>query len=164
MTAPPPGTGHSEPHSTAHDSTVTELNHWLSYLLRRADRDITRLFLGDYGWDQTMPPVALSLLMLVSTSPGLDQREIARELGLDNANTARLIRKLDASGWLARRHPAGDYRKQDVYLTPQGVRELSKLKRDMRRFEQKIAGILGKAEHATLIALLEKLHQSQYAL
>ena len=144
--------------ATGRELTLEELNHWLSYVVRRVDRDITRYFLERFGYDQTVPPVALSVLMLISTTPGLDQHEIAVELGLDKANTARLLRQLDRSGWLLRRHPSHDRRKKGVFLTPQGVHELAKLKRNMRRFENDLANVFSETEFDTLLRLLNKLH------
>lgn len=145
--------------SLGNQSSVQEFQRWLCYLIRRADRDITRRFLKQYGTEQAVPPVALSVLMLISATPGLEQREIAFRLGLDSANAARLIRDLDRFGWVTRRHPVGDLRKKGVYLTPQGVLELAKLRRSMRSFEAELASRFSKQEFATLLALLERLHQ-----
>lgn len=145
--------------STAGQPSAQEFHRWLCYLIRRTDRDITRRFLKQHGAEQAVPPVALSVLMLISATPGLEQREIALRLGLDSANAARLIRDLDRFGWVTRRHPINDLRKKGVYLTPQGVLELAKLKRSMRNFENELAAEFSKEELETLLCLLERLHQ-----
>jgi len=145
--------------ATNRDLTFEELRHWLSFLIRCADRDITRRFIERFGYHESVSPVALSVLMMISAQPGLDQQQIAEQLDIDKGNAARVIRHLDSAGWLVRKHPDNDRRRQGVYLSPDGARELSRVRRNMRLFERDLAGPFSDDELAQLLSLLQKFHE-----
>ena len=99
----------------------------------------------------------LGVLMTIGSQPGADQHEIAEHLVLDNANCAKLIRGLEAGGWLVRRRGIDDHRRQGVYLTPEGVRGLVKMKRAVHQLERQASAVLSSVERATLMELLARL-------
>lgn len=140
------------------DIALNEIQSRLSFLIRQADRDITRKFVAKFGSDEAVSQGALNILMLIGTCPGLDQQQIADYLELDKGNTARQIRALDEAGWLIRKNDVNDHRKHGVFLSPDGARELSKIKRDMRHFEHEISMPLTDGELSELVRLLNKFH------
>jgi DNA-binding MarR family transcriptional regulator len=142
------------------DIALNELHSRLSFLIRQADRDITRRFVAKFGSVEAVAQGALNMLILIGASPGLDQQQIANYLDLDKGNAARQIRSLDEAGWLIRKHDTDDHRKQGVFLSPEGAKELAKIKRDVRLFENELVEPFTDIELAELVRLLNKLHAS----
>lgn len=140
------------------DIALNEMHSRLSFLIRQADRDVTRKFVAKFGTDEVVAQGALNILMLVGACPGLDQQQIANHLELDKGNAARQIRSLDEAGWLIRKSHSSDHRKQGVFLSPDGAKELSKIKRDARQFEHEISEPFTDNELSELVRLLNKFH------
>lgn len=91
----------------------------------------------------------LQLLKLIERSPGLSQRDLARELGVSLGKTHYVLRALVEKGWVK----ANNFRRNDnklayaYLLTPVGVSEKIRLTRDyLRRKEQEYTAIVAEIE------------------
>jgi DNA-binding MarR family transcriptional regulator len=133
------------------------LSQSVSYLIRRAQVDISRQFLVGVGRRNRISYGEFCALILAGANPGIDQIQIALMLDLDKANTASLIRKLVKEGWMSRRQPKHDRRCQGVFLTPAGVTRLVTIKREMCEFEQQICLLLDDSERSQTMELLRKI-------
>jgi MarR family transcriptional regulator, temperature-dependent positive regulator of motility len=129
----------------------------VSYLIRRAQIDISRQYLSSVGKRNQVSYGEFCALILAAANPGIDQIQIALMLDLDKANTASLIRKLVQSGWMSRRQPMHDRRCQGVFLTPAGVTRLVAIKREMREFDERLCHTLNESERVKAVELLQKI-------
>ncbi len=91
----------------------------------------------------------LQLLKLIERSPGLSQRDLARELGVSLGKTHYVLRALVEKGWVK----ANNFRRNDnklayaYLLTPVGVSEKIRLTREyLRRKEQEFTAIVAEIE------------------
>lgn len=101
-----------------------------------------------------MPPTEVShlqLLKLIERSPGLSQRELARELGVSLGKTHYLLHALVEKGLVK----ANNFRRNDnklayaYLLTPTGVREKIRMTRDYLRRKE--------IEYETIVAEIDAL-------
>ncbi len=91
----------------------------------------------------------LQLLKLIERSPGLSQRDLARELGVSLGKTHYVLKALVEKGWVK----ANNFRRNDnklayaYLLTPVGVSEKIRLTRDyLRHKEQEYTAIVAEIE------------------
>lgn len=106
----------------------------LGFLLVRIAEAVDRLFvtaLADVG----LKPRHLRLLVLVGRTPGLSQRELARQLGVDAGNLIALLDALEGQGLLRRVRDAEDRRQRLVTLTTDGRARLASAVRETERVE-----------------------------
>src|SRR3990170_2708156 len=93
----------------------------LGFLLVRIAEVIDQLFVSALA-DLGLKPRQLRLLVLADRSPGLTQRELARQLGVDAGNLIAVLDALDADGLLQRIRDEADRRQRLVMLTHDGQR------------------------------------------
>jgi len=136
---------------------IPDLSQFVCHILRRANLELARRYMASIGERHAVRPGVLGILMVTGQNPGINQVDIAHELGLDKANAAELIRSLEGCRWIARRRSTEDRRRQGVYLTPLGVERLSALRRDMLEFERATLVDFTTAERDTLVELLKRI-------
>jgi DNA-binding MarR family transcriptional regulator len=134
-----------------------ELSQSVCHILRRANLELARKYMQLIGDRHSVRPGVMGILMVTGANPGINQVDIAHQLGLDKANAAELIRSLEATNWIARRRSMQDRRRQGVYLTPLGVQRLGALRRDMRDFERDMFSSFSTEERETLVELLKRI-------
>ncbi len=91
----------------------------LGFLLVRIAEAVDRRFVAALA-DLALKPRQLRLLVLVDRSPGLTQRELAVQLGMDAGNLIGVLDTLEAQSLLRRERDAADRRQRLVTLTPEG--------------------------------------------
>lgn len=134
-----------------------DLAQSICHVIRRANLELARRFMATVGDRHSIRPGVMGILTVTGANPGINQVDIAHQLGLDKANAAELIRSLETSNWIARRRSLQDRRRQGVYLTPLGVQRLHALRRDMCEFERVTFASFTQQEHEMLIALLRRI-------
>jgi DNA-binding MarR family transcriptional regulator len=134
-----------------------DLSQSVCHVLRRANLELARRYMATIGDRHSVRPGVMGILMVTGSNPGINQVDIAHQLGLDKANAAELIRSLEATNWIARRRSTEDRRRQGVYLTPLGVQRLGALRRDMREFERATLADFSDEERETLVELLKRI-------
>lgn len=95
----------------------------LGYLVVRLAEAVDRAFVAALA-DLGLKPRQLRLLVLVDRAPGLNQRELARQLEVDAGNLIAILDALEADGLLRRTRDEADRRQRLVRLTPKGQRVL----------------------------------------
>lgn len=95
----------------------------------------------------------LQLLKLIERSPGLSQRDLARELGVSLGKAHYVLRALVEKGWVK----ANNFRRNDnklayaYLLTPVGVSEKIRMTRDYLRHKER--------EYTAIVAEIESLRR-----
>jgi len=102
----------------------------MAHLVRYVARGVTRslqLRLTDHG----VQFGGWVFLRILWEQDGLSQRDLSKRAGLMEPTTHTALRKLEALGYLTRKHPPGDRKRLLVYLTQEG--------RDARKLLQPLA-------------------------
>ncbi len=92
--------------------------------------------------------------------PGIHQAELADLLDVEPMTVARLVDRLEASGWLERRMDSKDRRAKRLFLTERVQSIVSQI-RDLALCarSEALAGISAE-EHATLLEILKKIRNN----
>jgi DNA-binding MarR family transcriptional regulator len=105
----------------------------------------------------SVTPVQYAALQGVANAPGVDQRSLARAIGLDTSTIASVIDRLEARGLVQRGTSPDDRRVRLLTLTDAGRNELTAILPAMQRAQQRILEPLLKAEQAEFIRMLRIL-------
>jgi len=137
--------------------SVGLLPNLLGYNIRRAQialwRDLSRT-LGD----GEIRPALFSLMILVEANPGVAQIDIANQLDIDKATVVGLVQRLLKRQCVVCEKSTVDRRRQGIYLTPRGQKELNTLRRAMLEHETRFTRLFSNVELAQLFALLRRIH------
>jgi DNA-binding MarR family transcriptional regulator len=109
-------------------------------------------------------PVQYAALQAVSNAPGVDQRTLARTIGLDTSTTGGVIDRLEARGLLARHARPEDRRVRLLALTAEGRARLREVTPAMLRAQERMLEPLTPRQRETFLRLLRTLVESNNAL
>jgi DNA-binding MarR family transcriptional regulator len=146
-------------HERAPDAKVDLglLPRLLGYNLRRAHQVSWRTYVGVIG-EQKLRPGLFSLLVLVEANPGICQIELGTHLGVDKASMVSLLDQLERADFIERRRSMRDRRRQGIFLTTPGARELGNLMHKVRQLERHMAGRFSKAEFDQFLGFLQRFY------
>jgi len=105
-------------------------------------------------------PRHLALTALAEAPEGLTMSELARALGVTNANVTALVDALERDGWAAREGAAGDRRKVVVRLSASARRTARTLNQTFALSLGELLSELPVPELRLLVNLLEKLRRN----
>ena len=130
------------------------LSNLPGYLLRRASASA----LADLN--QRLAEIDInhtdvSLLILIGANPGVTQSDAARVLGIQRANMAGLIARIEGRGWLLRERLDG--RSQALSLSPEGERMLERAWAIVSTFEARMVERVPEELRPHLIPILRHL-------
>jgi DNA-binding MarR family transcriptional regulator len=132
----------------------------LGFLVVRIAEAVDRAFVSALT-DLGLKPRDLRLLVLVDRSPGLSQRELARQLGVDAGNLIAVLDTLEADGLLRRVRDEADRRQRLVTLTAQGQRLLQSALRATEAVEAEVFASLSatqrRAYYDATLSIFRKL-------
>jgi DNA-binding MarR family transcriptional regulator len=134
----------------------TLLDGLVGYRLRRASTHIVADFSMTMAPLQVRP-VLFAVLAIVRAMPGIIQRGLGTELGIQRANLVPLVNELTRRGLMARRADPTDRRALALYLTKAGEHLLDEAAVLVRDHEDRMLIGLSPSDRATLLALLEKI-------
>lgn len=129
----------------------------LGYNLRRAHQYSWRTYVGVIG-EQKLRPGLFSLLVLAQANPGICQIDLGTHLGVDKASMVALLDQLERAGLIERRRSTRDRRRQGIFLTAAGGRELESLLRNVRQLERQMASRFTKAELEQFLGYLQRFY------
>ena len=109
-------------------------------------------------------PVQYAALQAVNNAPGVDQRTLARTIGLDTSTTGGVIDRLEARGLLARHARPEDRRVRLLALTAEGRARLREVTPAMLRAQERMLEPLTPRQRETFLRLLRTLVESNNAL
>lgn len=104
-----------------------------------------------------LKPQSYAALLIIDTSPGCKQQDIADALGIARPNLVALIDALVERGLVERGVNAGDRRSYALILTDAGRGLLDQGRAAHRLHEARLADALNPAEAAALLASARKL-------
>jgi DNA-binding MarR family transcriptional regulator len=133
------------------------LPNLLGYNVRRAQIALWRDLSRTLGAAKVRPAV-FSLMVLVEANPGIAQIELATQLDVDKATIVGLVDQLQKTKWVLRKQSSVDRRRQGIFLTPLGQRELDTLRTAMIEHEARFTRLFSTQELTQLFAYLRRIH------
>jgi MarR family transcriptional regulator, lower aerobic nicotinate degradation pathway regulator len=104
-----------------------------------------------------LTPVQYAALQAVANDPGLDQRTLARTIGLDTSTVGGVVDRLEARGLLLRNASADDRRVRLLTPTSAGRELLAAALPAMLRAQERMLEPLPKGERAEFLRMLATL-------
>lgn len=133
-----------------------ELDGLLGYQMRRAQGAMHRDYMATVtGLDLTQKQTAT--LWLIHANPGVSQGSVATALGMDRATMMAVTDRLEDRGVVIRKRSSVDRRKQELYLTPLGLKTLRKVRTRINQHESRFKALFKPAELAAFIDALRKI-------
>ncbi len=126
------------------------------FLIRRLHQIHVAVFLEEMLEDN-VTPIQYGLLSVLADSPGLDQLSLAEELGIDRANVADVLNRLETRGLVSRTPSKEDKRRKLCFPTPAGLAFVHKHFENMQRAQERILYPLDPAERREFMRLLQKV-------
>ncbi len=123
------------------------------FLIRRLHQIHMAVFLEEMAEDN-ITPIQYGLLSVLADSPGLDQLSLAEELGIDRANVADVLNRLETRGLVSRVSSADDKRRKLCATTPEGLAFVHKHFQNMQRAQERLLYPLNPGERAEFMRLV----------
>jgi DNA-binding MarR family transcriptional regulator len=127
-----------------------------SFLLKRLGFAVKERAVDAYE-EAGFSPYHHAVLSVLGESARETQGAIADALGYDRGQLVGLLDELEERGLVERRRDPNDRRRHTVSLTPDGRRELGRLRRLARRLDDDFLTPLDEQQRATLHGLLLRL-------
>ena len=124
--------------------------------IRRLQQIAVAIFLRETD-KHGVTPVQYAALHQVGIAPGIDQRTLARSIGLDTSTVAGVIDRLEARGLMQRSASPEDRRVRLLSLTRAGQDLLKAIEPDMLKAQERILAPLPKAERSEFMRMLRAL-------
>lgn len=131
--------------------------------IRRLHQIAVAIFLQETD-GSGLTPVQYAALQAVTQRPGIDQRTLARTIGLDTSTTAGVLDRLETRGLIARTTSREDRRARLLAPTAEGRQALADVLPAMLRAQQQILAPLSPDEQRTFLRLLQTLVSANNAL
>lgn len=138
------------------DPSNVDLQGLPGHYIRRLHQIAVAIFLQETE-AHGVTPVQYAALQSVGDTPGIDQRTLARTIGLDTSTIAGVLDRLETRGLLSRSASPGDRRVRLLTLTHDGLALLGVLVPDMLRAQQRMLAPLPKGERAEFMRMLQAL-------
>ena len=126
------------------------------YLVRRLHQIHVAMFLTRVA-DGQVTPVQFGLLSILIQRPGIDQATIGAELGLDPANVAEILRRLEDRQLLTRVVDPLNRRRKLCLATAAGKKFVRRYQNDMQLSQQQLLSPLNPADRKVFMDLLVRL-------
>ena len=136
--------------------TNVDLQGLPGHYIRRLHQIAVAIFLQETE-AHGVTPVQYAALQTVADTSGIDQRTLARSIGLDTSTIAGVLDRLESRGLLLRSASPDDRRVRRLTLTDDGRALLRILVPDMLRAQQRMLDPLPKGERAEFMRMLRVL-------
>lgn len=146
-----PNDGSATGHSAGH--TIWDRP---GYLVRRLHQIHVALFLEQLA-DGEVTPIQYGLLSILVTRPNIDQFTIGEELGLDRANVAGILQRLEARKLVKRVVDPANRRRKLCLATARGAELVMRYHQDMQNSQKRLLAPLTGAERLLFMDLLSRL-------
>jgi DNA-binding MarR family transcriptional regulator len=144
------------PAPTKPPASLSRLYARPGFLLRRAHQISAAVF-EDACRDLGLTPAQFGVLTVLQAHPGMGQSSLARALGFDKVTVLRVLRGLQARGFVSR-EPAEDNRRNVcVTLTTEGAGVLQQAQKPAEKAYRRLMAPLDKGQQDQLLQLLQLL-------
>jgi MarR family transcriptional regulator for hemolysin len=115
--------------------------------------------------DERLKPMGMSqakwrTLLHLSIAPGpLTQAEIAERLGIEDASSATLLRRLENEGWIARKSSLRDRRCKMVLLGRRAHNVISQISAAAEELRHELLENISSADLRTCVRVLTQIHE-----
>ncbi len=104
-----------------------------------------------------LTPIQYAALQALRMAPGIDQRSLARSIGLDASTIGGVVERLEARGLLLRRGTPEDRRVRLLTLTPDGEALLDEVAPAVLQAQKRILAPLPRAQRQEFMRMLRVL-------
>jgi len=126
------------------------------YAIRKLQQIAVAIFLQE-AEAHGITPVQFAALQAVNNTPEVDQRTLARTIGLDTSTTAGVVDRLETRGLMLRSASEQDRRVRLLTLTEEGRALLREVVPAMQQAQRRILEPLNAKEQAQFMALLMRI-------
>lgn len=134
----------------------SRLQKLLGYQLTRAELHVHRKFV-EHTSSFSLRPVEYSILVLIDSNCGINQRQIGDALGISPPNLVGVIARLIKRRLLRRVRSRQDKRVQHLHLSETGHELLKEVEAEIVRFDKALLASLTATERKVLEAALQKI-------
>jgi len=141
---------------TRTDSADIDLDTLPGHFIRRLQQIAVAVFLQEtepFG----VTPVQYAGLQAVRRMPGMDQRSLARSIGLDTSTMAGVIDRLESRGLMVRSASPDDRRVRLLRLTDEGQALLGQVEPAVLRAQTRMLEPLPKKEQQAFMRMLREI-------
>lgn len=153
----------SSPSTTATTSVkLGDLENILGFHLRLANVAVFQ----DYQVTMaglSLTPKQFAVLELIESNPGASQIDLAHCLRMDKASMMALVNKLEGRNAIERRQSEIDRRRQELFITTDGIALASTAKKLREAHEAHFKERFSKEELANLVSYLQRIYASTTA-
>ena len=116
--------------------------------------------------DRRLAPLGLSqakwqpLLYLLRAEGPPTQAEIARHLDIESPTLVRLLDRLEADGWIERKHCPGDRRARRIHLTERARSVCHEIETTVIDIRKQLLGSVTPKEMAQCLGVLRRIHEA----
>lgn len=126
------------------------------HLIRRAQQIAVAIFMEETAlFDIT--PVQFAILNALIDAPGEDQITLSKHVAFDPATFGSVVGRLEAKAWVTRKADENDKRRKLLWVTDEGKKVASKMKKAVDKAQLRIVSPLDELEQAQLTRLIGKL-------
>lgn len=137
-------------------ATPVDLETLPGHYIRRLQQIAVAIFLQETE-AHGVTPVQYAGLQAVRKSPGIDQRTLARSIGLDTSTVAGVIDRLESRGLMMRSSSPDDRRVRLLSLTDEGLALLDEIQPAMMRAQQRILEPLSKKDQQEFMRMIRSV-------
>lgn len=140
----------------AADAKSIKLDSLPGHYIRRLQQIAVAIYLQETEALQ-LTPVQFAILQSIHNQPAIDQRTLARSIGLDTSTLAGVVDRLESRGLLQRNTTPEDRRVRRLTITPAGVELLTVAVPAIKRAQARMLAPLPAAERAQFMRMLRVL-------
>lgn len=137
-------------------AVAVDLDDLPGHYIRRLHQIAVAIFLQETE-ALGVTPVQYAALQAVANQPGVDQRTLARSIGLDTSTLAGVVDRLEARGLVQRNASPDDRRVRLLTPTPDGLQLLADVVPAMRAAQRRILEPLPATERREFMRMLRRL-------
>lgn len=141
-----------------------DLDQLPGHHIRRLQQIAVALFLQETEPFALTPVQYAALQGVANAPPGIDQRGLARAIGLDTSTTGGVVDRLEARGLLQRNADPGDRRVRLLTITRQGKALLRRASPAMMRAQERILQPLPPPQRKAFMRMLRQLVEGNKAV
>jgi DNA-binding MarR family transcriptional regulator len=106
---------------------------------------------------EDLNPIEYALLAAADDNPGIDQRGLSVQLGIDPASTSQMVERLGRRGLLDQTIHLSDRRARLLRPTPVGTQLRARLRPELLAAQDRVLGVLSPEDQETLLVLLSRV-------